>query len=367
MKANRIAKTGLSMVTVWGSVILGLFFCATGSIAREADARRLSVVLFPTENNTDLQVWQSKYYPYSVLERRMTEYLAALFSDSPMTDVTILDENGMNRWLNQPRRAEDMALQMELYSAVLKERQTLGTVETGSVKLRLKIFDAVGAERFATRIAFGKDKRYTFDPGDDKLFWLDTMVVPLPIPFKEGLDVLGLTKVPDRGQKMSRPTWQQFSSSSHWQSIKNAVKDGYHEAMSHISIALKRNDPERYDMGEPPFNPFAVNVGRIVSPTANSKRKRREYVISIGREDALKTGDILEVVRGDTYITVDPENPAAVVPTSIGKVKVLSVQERTAVVQVIQDNKKEPIQLRDLVMKFHRPEVLEMNWKTKKP
>jgi hypothetical protein len=48
-------------------------------------------------------------------------------------------------------------------------------------------------------------------------------------------------------------------------------------------------------------------------------------------------------------------------------VKVLSVQERTAVVVVIKDNKKEPIQLTDLVMKFHRPEVLEMDWESKTP
>jgi hypothetical protein len=357
----------LSIAIVSGVAALGFFAGVPAGYAREADARRLSVVLFPTENNTDLQVWQSKYYPYSILEQKMTEYLAALFSDSPMTDVTILDENGMNRWLNQPRRAEDMALQMELYSAILKEREVVGTVETGSVKLRLKIFDSLNAERFATRIAVGKDKRYTFDPDDGELFWIDAMIVSLPIPFKEGLDVLGLTKVPDKGQKMSRPTWRQFSGSSHWQSIKNAVKDGYREAMSHVSIAMKRNDPDRYDMGEPPFSPFAVNVGRIVSPTANSKRRKREYIISIGREDAIQVGDTLEVVRGDTYITVDPENPAAVIPTSIGKVRVLSVQERTAVVRVIRDNRKEPIQLQDLVMKFHRPEVLEMNWKTKKP
>ena len=363
MKANRIAKTRLSIVIVSGMVFW--FFACTASFAREADARRLSVVLFPTENNTDLQVWESKYYPYSILEQKMTEYLATLFSDSPMTDIVILDENGMNRWLNRPHRAEDMALQMELYSAILKEREVMGTVETGSVKLRLKIFDSVGAEQFATRIAVGKDKRYTFD--DEKLFWIDAFIVPLTIPFKDGLDVLGLAKASDRGQRMSRPTWRQFSSSSHWQAIKNAVKDSYHEAMSHISIALKRNDPVGYSIGEPPFNPFAINVGRIISPTANSKRKKREYVISIGREDALKVGDILEVVRSDTYITVDPENPAAVIPASIGKVRVLSVQERTAVVRVVQDNKKEPIQLQDLVMKFHRPEVLEMNWKTKKP
>jgi hypothetical protein len=297
----------------------------------------------------------------------MTEYLAALFNDSPMTEVEVLDENGMNRWLNGPRRGDDMAVQMELYDAELKEREAAGKVETGRVKLRVKIFDAIDAEPFATRIAVGQDKRYTFDPGGGNLFWIDARIADLPVPFRDGIDVLGLTRVPDKGQKMSRLTWRQFAGTSHWQSIKNAVKDGYQEAMSHISIALKRNDPGMYEAGEPPFNPYAVNVGRIISPTANSKRKRREYVISIGREDALKVGDVLEVVRSDTYISVDPENPVAVIPESVGKVRVLNVQERTAVVLVIQDNKKEPIQLEDLVMKFHRPEVLQMKWKTKKP
>ncbi|MDR1377466.1 MAG: hypothetical protein LBJ36_00220 [Synergistaceae bacterium] len=365
MKASRFARTGLLIAILLNAILWeGLVSVCS---AREAESRRLSVVLFPTENYTDLQVWESKYYPYSVLEQRMTEYLAELFNDSPMTEVEVLDENGMNQWLNRPHRDGDMAIRMELYSAILKEREVVGKVETGAVKLRVKIFDAVNAEPFATRIAVGRDKRYTFGPGDDKLFWIDTRITSLPIPFKDGLDVLGLTRGTGQGQKMSRLTWKQFAGTSHWQSIKNAVKDGYHEAMSHISIVLKRNDPGMYEAGEPPFNPYAINVGRVISPTANSTRKRREYIISIGREDTLKVGDVLEVVRSDTYISVDPENPVAVIPVSIGKVRVLNVQERTAVVLVVQDNKKEPIQLDDLVMKFHRPEVLQMKWETKKP
>jgi hypothetical protein len=145
--------------------------------------------------------------------------------------------------------------------------------------------------------------------------------------------------------------------------------------MGQVSTALKRNDPEGYEAGDIPFNPFAINVGRIISPTATSTRKKREYVISIGREDALRAGDVLDVVRSDTYITVDPENPVAVVPrkvgrvrpSAVGRVRVLSVQERTAVVRVIRDNRKEPIQLNDLVMKIHRPEVLEMDWESITP
>ena len=61
--------------------------------------------------------------------------------------------------------------------------------------------------------------------------------------------------------------------------------------------------------------------------------------------------DVLDVVRNDTYVTVDPEHPIVVLPKSIGRVKVISVQEKNAVVRVIKDNKKEPIQLRDVVIK----------------
>jgi hypothetical protein len=351
--------------------LLALSFAVPPAVALEQ--RRITVVLLPTENNTSLQVWQSKYYPYSILEEKMTEYLAALFADSPMTDVVILDENGMNRWFSQPYRSEDMAFQLELYDAVVKDRSRGPVTQSkGRFFLRLKAFDAVNAERFATRIAVGSDTRYTFGPDGEKLFWTDTMI-SLPIPFKD--DLLSLFRTEDRGQKMSRPTWGQFSSTSHWQALKNAVKDAYHEAMGQVSLALKRNDPDGYANGEIPFNPFAVNVGRIISPTATSTRRKREYIISIGREDSLKAGDVLDVVRSDTYITVDPENPVAVVPhtvgrvrpSAVGRVRVVSVQERTAVVRVIRDNRKEPIQLNDLVMKIHRPDVLEMNWESMTP
>ena len=359
VKVKRVAVVLSLLSIIWGA--------ASADAHPDLNQRRLAVALFPTENNTDIQVWESKYYPYSVLEQRMTEYLATLFNDSPLVDVTVLDENGMNRWLSQPSRADDMAVQMELYGAVLKEREILGNVETGSVKLRVRIFDATDVDPLVTRIAVGKDRRFTFDPGDDKLFLVNEKIMSIPFTFG-GMDLLGLFKAPDKGQKMSRPTWQQFAGTSHWQAIKNAVKDAYQESMAHVSLVLMRNDPDLYEEGAfPPFNPFIVNVGRIISPTAASTRRRREYVISIGREDALRVGDVLEVVRSDTYISVDPENPVAVVPQSIGKVKVTSLQERTAVVVVIRDNRKEPIQLTDLVMKFHRPEVLEMNWESKTP
>ncbi len=347
MKASSIGKIGLLFL---------IFFLTAAACPLEAqEPRRLNVVLFPTENHTDIEVWQSKYYPYSILEQRMTEYLATLFLDSPLIDVAILDENGMNRWLNRQHRDEDMALQMELYSAVLKEREIVGTVETGRVNLRIKIFDAVNAEQFATRVAKGKDTRYTFNPGDDKLFLIDAMIVSLPIPFEHGFDILGLTKTPDKGQKMSRPTWAQFSGTSHWQSIKNAIGDGFQQAMGQVSNAIARNEPASVEEGTSGFSPSFTTVGRIISPTSRSTRRRREYIISLGRQDAVRVGDVLDVVRSDTYVTVDPEHPVVVLPQSIGRVRVVSVQDKDAVVRVIRDNRREPIQLKDLVIKTTGP------------
>ena len=331
-------------------VILSILFMGVVIDAHPAAAqRRLSVVLFPTENFTDIQVWESRFYPFSVLEQRMTEYLASLFHRSPMIDVTILDENGMNRWLDQVHRMEDMAVQMELHGAVLRERDILGRLETGNVQLRVRIFDASDFEPFATRIASGRDRRYTFNPGDERLFWLNATVTSLPVPFRGGLDLLGLTRTPDRGQRMSRPTWQQFSGTSHWQAIRNAVRDAYDQAMAHSSVAIRRNEPDTFEA----FSPFSASVGRIISPTADSTRRRRRYIISIGQEDAIRVGDVLDVMRSDTYVTVDPENPIAVIPQRIGRVRVLSVQPNTSIVQVVQDNRRAPIQLMDLVKKLH--------------
>lgn len=331
---------------------LSLFFSLV-SVCMAAELRRLHVVILPTENSTGMQVWESKFYPYDVLERKMTDYLEVLFKRSPLIDVQVLDETGMNRWFAMPRRPGDMALQMELFDAVFEERNVLGKLEKGRVSLRIRIMDSVRAQQFAMRVAEGSDKRFTFD--GDKLYWLDAALVSLPLPFKDGLDLLGLTGGKDRGQRMSRPTWEQFRTSSQWHALKKAIEDAQAQAMGQVANALRRNDPTAAAEGRDTFSPSFTTVGRILSPTARSKRRKREFIISIGRQDALRVGDVLEVVRGDTYVTVDPENPVVVLRNVIGKVKVISVQERNSVVRVVKDNRKEPIQLKDIVIKVTGP------------
>lgn len=317
--------------------------------------RRFSVVIFPTQNSTGLEIWESKFYPYNVLEKKMSDYFETLFKRSPLIDVRVLDEAGMNRWLSGPRRGDDMAVQLELYEAIMKERHVIGNVETGRAQLRLKIFDSAMVRQIATRTTQGKSKRFTFDSESD-LFMFNAAIKRLPIPFDDGLDLFGLTQQNYKGQKMSRLTWEQFKGTSHWQSIKNAIDIAYREAMSQTGNVIRSNNPNAALTAEDNFSPSFVTIGRILSPTADSKRRKRKYIISLGSQaqgslEGVRVGEILDVIRSDTYVTVDPQNPVVVLPKTIGKVKVIKVFEQNAIVQVIRDNKKEPITLKDMVIK----------------
>ncbi len=334
-------------------LLLALFAIAifAGTIEAADSPRRFSVVIFPTQNSTGLEIWESKFYPYNVLEKKISEYFEVLFKRSPLVDVRVLDEAGMNRWLSGSRRGDDMAVQLELYRAIMKERHIVGNVETGRAELRLKVFDSTRVRQVATQSTQGKSGRFTLD-SDTDLFMFDAAIKSFPIPFENGLDLFGLTQQNYKGQKMSRLTWDQFKNTSHWQAIKNAVDVAYREAMSQTGNVIRSNNPDDIEG----FSPTFSTVGRILSPTADSKRKKRKYIISLGSQaqgslESVRVGEILDVIRSDTYVTVVPENPVVVLPKVIGKVKVIKVYEQNAIVQVIRDDKKEPITLKDLVVK----------------
>ena len=314
------------------------------------EKERLRLKLFPVINRTDFQVWESKYYPQSILESKINEFLASLFMDYPQVDVEILDSNGMNRWLDSPRRDGDMAAQVEIYRALLKRNSNvLGNFDSNAIAIRVKVYDAVNAEKFADRSVQGRDKRYTFSPTEEQLYFLNSMI-SLPVPFSDGLDLLGLTKSKNRGQKMSYPTWDQFNSTSAWQAFKNAAQEAHKQIMGHATTAFARNNGGFETVSD--FDGSYASIGRIISPTANSTRRRREYIISLGEMDSVSVGDVLDVVKSDTYITVDPERQAVVIPKEIGKVRVMWVQAREAVVVVTNEkDRNDPIQLKDIVVK----------------
>ncbi|MBQ7545130.1 MAG: hypothetical protein IJT02_09345 [Synergistaceae bacterium] len=317
--------------------------------------RRLSVVIFPTINSTGLEIWESKYYPYNVLEQKMSNYLEELYKRSPLIEARTLDEAGMNHWLSGARGGDDMAVQLEMYSARLKERHVVGTVDTGKVLLRLRVYDSRRAGTVAVRNVKGSDKRFTLD-SDEDVYWFDGAISGLGIPFEGGLDLFGLTKTDYKGQKMSRLTWAQFQGSSHWQAIKNAINQAYDESMNQIRNVIRSNEPDAQLLANDNFSTSYETVGRILAPTATSTRKRRDYIISLGRFangalDGVKVGEVLDVVRADTYVTVVPSDPVVVLPKVVGKVKVIKVYDDNAVVRVVKDNKSEPVTLKDIVVK----------------
>ena len=337
-------------------IILCLIVCFVMSGTAWADGqRRLSVVIFPTINSTELEVWESKYYPYNVLEQKMSEYLEQLFKASPLIEARVLDEAAMNRWLSGSRRGDDMAVQLELYQATMKEKHILATAQTGKALIRLRVFDRARVQEIGVRNVKGTDKRYTLDSEED-VYWFDSAISGLGIPFEYGLDLFGLTRQPYKGQKMSRPTWDQFKGTSHWQAIKKAIEEAYRQSMSQVRNAIRNNEPNAQLTGNDNFSSSYITVGRILAPTATATRRKRDYIISLGAFangalDSVKVGEILDVVRADTYVTVVPENPVVVLPKVVGKVKVIKVYEDNAIVRVIKDNRKEPITLKDIVVK----------------
>lgn len=324
-------------------------------ISEAAGQRRLSVVIFPTINSTELEIWESKYYPYNVIEQKMSDYLESLFKTSPLVDVRVLDEAAMNRWLSGSRRGDDMAVQLELYQSIMKDRHVLGAVETGRAMVRIRVFDRAKVQQIAVRNARGKSVRFTLDSLED-VYWFDAAVAGLGIPFENGLDLFGLTDRKYTGQKMSRLTWDQFKGTPYWQSIKNAINEAYKQSMEQVRNVIRSNEPNSVLTANDNFSPSYETIGRILAPTATSKRNRREYIISLGKFakgslDAVHVGEVLDVVRADTYVTVVPDDPVVVLPKVIGKVKVIKVYEDNAIVRVIRDNRSEPVTLKDIVIK----------------
>lgn len=334
-----------------------MLLCLFG-VCEAEQQRRISVVIFPTINSTGLEVWESKYYPYNVLEQKMSNYLEELFKRSPLVEARVLDEAAMNRWLSGSRRGDDMALQMELYSAVLKDRRIIGTIDKGKVLIRLRVYDTRRVQELTVRTVKGTDARFTLDSAEG-VYWVDAAITGLGMPFENGLDILGLTERKYQGQRMSRPTWAQFQGSSHWQAIKNAINEAYDQSLNQIRNAIRSNDPTAELTARDSFSSSYETIGRILAPTATSTRRRREYIISLGSTargalDSVKVGEVLDVVRADTYVTVVPDNPVVVLPKVVGKVKVIKVYDDNAIVRVIKDNKKEPVTLKDLVVKHTR-------------
>ena len=101
MRIRSVLRAALALVV--------LLLCPLSACA-DQEPRRISVVIFPTLNSTGMEVWESKYYPCNVLEQKMSDYLETLYKRSPLMEVRVLDEAGVNRWLAGPRHGDDVAV-----------------------------------------------------------------------------------------------------------------------------------------------------------------------------------------------------------------------------------------------------------------
>ncbi len=336
-------------------ILCALLLLTVCGVSEAGQQRRLSIVIFPTINNTELEIWQSKYYPYNVLEEKMSQYLESLYKTSPLVEARVLDEEGMNRWLSGSRSGDDMAVQLEMYSAVMKDKHAVGTHTSGRVMIRIRVFDRARVREVAVRNVRGKSARFTLDDAAS-IFWFDAAIAGLSMPFENGLDIFGLTEGKYKGQQMSRPTWDQFKGTAYWQAIKNAIANAQRESLDQVRNVIRSNDPSAQLTARDNFSDSYRTIGRILAPTAEATKKKRDYIISLGRipdgsNDGVRVGEVLDVVRADTYVTVVPEDPVVVLPKVVGKVKVIKVYEDNAIVRVVKDNRKEPVTLKDLVVK----------------
>ncbi len=278
----------------WGALLFGP--AGDGSTeAQVAPRAGMTVVVFPVRNVTDQVVWGSKYYPGDVLPDKLGDFFRQILKDAPLVEVR---EGLRDPWLSGERREGDLAVDLEIYRFEPRRKEGFGTSERGIVSLRMVVYDGpTGQERYRT-VVNGKSSRWTPE-------------------FREK---------PDDGAM----EWRTFEKSSFWIAFQDAARKA-------------RDDIFQGYTG------YAV-MGRLISPMANSTREHPRYILSLGKFDSLKVGDVLAVGRSDTYITVDAENPVVVMPRLVGKVRVDFLKPREAEVSVVEESKDDPIQLRDLVV-----------------
>ena len=312
------------MIKRFSRMIL-LVLCLTSSAnANVLTEPGLHIALLPIVNETEIQVWESKYYPVDVFEQKVTEEFVTLLREYPYARITVLSPMESEIWLRGGGLPADIGVRLHIYKLKMTDRKHLGTDRMGHVALRMEVFEGENREMlYATSLA-GEDRRFTFSPGDGRVFYL-----------ADKLDFVQLFPDPkDDDQPMSKPLWGSFRKTPYWNAFKKALAKSRDSLFDGIT---------GYHM-----------VGRIISPTkdslSTSPPERRRYIVSLGKVEGVKVGDLLSILRSDRYDTVDPERPVVVLPDRGGLVKVISVQNHEAVVEVVKESPETPVKLRDLVI-----------------
>lgn len=286
------------------SFFVSLIFPLTPARGKILSPQGLEIALFPVLNSTPQKVWPNKYYPGDILPEKVGQYVQEYLLDSPLVSVTPLDEPGAAQWLSGESRYEDLGLFFEIYRFSLYKNTVVGAKYGARVSLRMSLYDSFSGEKIYSQTYSAHNSRWTPE------FRPDTWMSP-------------------QGQKVAT-YWQSFTESPYWTALRDATK----QALDDLTQG---------------YTGYQL-AGRIISPTEDSTEEDRKYIISLGKRHTLRQGDLLGVVRSDTYITVDPEHPVVLMPKLIGKVRVLFLKDREAIVRVVAEDPVSPIELRDLVL-----------------
>jgi hypothetical protein len=273
-------------------------------VAEPDESFRVGLAL-PIENNSGYGVWGSRYYPGDVLSEKMEEYFFRRLKQIPRLGAYSVSGTNPAYWSARGFSPRDMIVRINLEQFDYSKKDVLGSKVHWNVVLHMYVYNG------ATRDLVYES---VIEQRDDRIY-------PL---YRDILE--------------SKPIyWEDFEKSPYWPAIRRALDDAFDEVVDG-------------------YNGYRI-VGQIVaraervdgSLTVPVKKRDKIYHVNIGRNESVKDGDILAVVRSSSVRTIAPETPEMHFPQVVGRVRVLFVKEHDAVVEVVKESASAPIQLGDSV------------------
>ncbi|MDR1885274.1 MAG: hypothetical protein LBQ56_03295 [Synergistaceae bacterium] len=276
-----------------------------GAVVAEPGGTFNLYLVSPIQNNSVFQVWGSRYYPNDVLSERMSDYLLRRFREIPRLNASPITGSDPRYWSAAGLDPNDIVVRINLEEFYPRKKDLVGSRVRWDVALHMYVHEgASGSVIFDSVI----------EERDDRFYVLYN-------------DVLE-----------SRPVyWDDFKNTPYWRAIRSALDDAFSEVVEG-------------------YNGYRL-VGQIVakaervdgSLSVPAKKGDKLYHINIGREDSVKVGDVFAVTRSSSVRTIAPETPEMHFPQIVGRVRVVFVKGQDAIVQVVKESSRAPIQLGDSV------------------
>lgn len=259
----------------------------------------------PVENRSDFRVWRNKYDPGDILSERMTTYFLRKLKETPRITSSLIDRGNASSWTTKGFSRYDAVIRINLEDLQLAKRDTIGSRTMWDVALRMTIYDGSTREQLFDSVIRDRDSR-------------------LHVLYTDVLE--------------NKPIyWEQFEKTDYWRAIRGALDDAYDQLLFGYT-------------GYRMVGQIVAQAERVDGSLSVPKRLANKlYHVTIGRNQTLRTGDILIVTRASAVRTVDPNQRELHFPQIVGRVRVFFLKENDAVVEVIKESADAPIQLGDAV------------------